>query len=421
MPNLSSGTESQGPSLLHQAFLERASDTSAPGSGDLALGAFLTLRLVDQFGAKAKPNRAALSYQVRATWDFVQNLPGDSPELSHLRQIARVGEQVLKRRDARLLWSPMLAYAYWLEQELRLAESLDVLDTALGLATAPETEEQVAAHLQRGRVYRIAGDYERATESYEAGAEIAARLGDHHSVRASRIGRAVVLSRLGNLPASEAILRETATDAEAAGDREAAAHAYHDLANTLELMGRENEGILAVFRAYELYEQRNKQMAALQVVGLLMKAIGNYKAADNAFSVVMDSHPNAELALNTRLELLHLASLTGDRVAFERWRRDLEGQRSSMPADAFVDFATKLGQGYAAFGQITPARAALESAVRRAEQHKLNKYLFRAEQALRALDTMEQQQRHDTPRVSGAYRAEVDEVAEKLELLRASA
>lgn len=414
MTNTSSQTATRGP-LLHQAFLERASDTSTNGAGDLGLGAFLTLRMVDQFRSDARPNTEALNYQVRATQDFVGGLNSDSAEVNHLRQIARVGEQVFKRNEPRFLWSPMLAYAFWLEGELRLAESLDVLETALGLDAERETGERVAALIQRGRVLRHSSRYDDATESYAASGAMALRLGDDHSERLARIGRSIVMQKLGNLSGADGLLQQVRADARNAGDTIAEAKACHDLAHGLEQMGRPQEGVAFAFQAYQLYEQRIEQLKALSDVGLLMKTLGLYHAADDAFMVVLAGEPTALVRLNTVLELLELAACTKDRVAFERWRRELETSRGLMPPDAHVDYEIKLGLGLATFGNAAKAKEVLESAMRRAEQHRLNKYLFRAEEALAAVDVAHKHEQRPAPQPQAA---QVAEVAEKLQLLR---
>ena len=413
-------TDTNTPSFLpHQAFLVRASDPAS--GGELALGAFLTMRMVDQFRASARPNLEALGYQVRATINLVDGLSSESSEVTHLRHIARVGEQVMKKNESRLLWAPMLGYAFWLEKALRFDESIDVLDTALGLGTTPESGDHVNAWLQRGRVLRAASRYDESTESYVTGGEIAIRIGDGHSNRRSQIGRAVVMQKLGNLADAEGALRSAIAAAQLNDDREAEAVAHHELANTLELMGREAEGVLEVYRAYELYEQPERRISALQVVGVFMTLLGNYKAADDAFSVVMASKPSLELAQNTMLELLHLASRSGDRVAFERWRRELEKQRASLPPDAYVDLEIKLGQGFTTFGQPERAAEVLESAVRRAAQYRLSKYLARAQEALSEASGAAGTKRENARRANDAHFPEVAKVAEKLHLLRSAA
>ena len=216
-------------SLPHQAFLARASDQTV-GAGDLALGAFLTMRMVDQFAASATPNPEALKYQVRATLDLINGIQHESPEVGQLRQIVRVSEQVMKRKEPRLLWAPMLGYAFWLEQQLRLNESVDVLDTALGLGIQPESEDHVNAWLQRARVLRALGQLADSIQSYETGGEMGLRLGDSHSHRRSRIGRSATLSKLGNLTGAETLLREAIAESHTEGDREAEAVGYHELA-----------------------------------------------------------------------------------------------------------------------------------------------------------------------------------------------
>src|SRR3990170_3609600 len=107
-------------SWLHEPFLARAAEPGAE-MGRHALGAFLTLRLADRFRPEEEaPHPLALAYQVRATRDYLLDLHPQNPESSHLLEIVRLAEAVQQGGARSMLGPPLLAYAHWLEQELKL-------------------------------------------------------------------------------------------------------------------------------------------------------------------------------------------------------------------------------------------------------------------------------------------------------------
>jgi tetratricopeptide (TPR) repeat protein len=309
---------------LHEPFLKRAADPGEGTSGAHALGGFLAMRLVDQFAADRRPPAPeALAYQVRATRDFLCDLHSQEIETQHLLNLVHTAEHARHADAGRLLWAPVLAFAYWLESQLRLEEAMDVLDTALRLGSGDAPlEEQIATHLQRGRVLREVGRFEESREDYVRAGSLAHRAGDGRSERRSRVGRALIFQAVGNLPEAERMLRAVLEDARAAGDRVAEAHAKHDLANTLELMGRPEDGIPLAFNAYQLYEEPLQRFRALSDLGILFKDLGNHEAAQDAFMLVIEGEPPPEIRLTTVSELIEIAGLRGDRLAFERWRRE---------------------------------------------------------------------------------------------------
>jgi len=370
---------------LHEPFLERAAaGEESGGGGGHALGAFLTMRLVDQFAADGHTTFSdALAYQIASTRDYITNLHPQTVELGHLQEVARVSDHAQTRDDRRLLWPPMLAFAYWLEQEHRLAESLDVIETAFRLSDGRDAEEEIAGHLQLARVCRKLSRYPAATASYREASEMARRRGDIHSELLGRIGQGIVLQKLGNLPQSEHMLRAVIRDAFAHGDPDAEARARHDLSNALMLMGRPRGAVPEAYRAFELYGTEQQRLRALGDLGMAFKMLQNYTAAEDAFSVVIASPAcTTDVRINTMLELLDVASAIGDRVGFERCRRELDGLREVMRPDAHVDLRIKLGSGLAAFGLRERGKVLLQEAVQLAEAHQLNAYLFQAEQLM---------------------------------------
>jgi hypothetical protein len=120
------------------------------------------------------------------------------------------------------------------------------------------------------------------------------------------------------------------------------------------------------------------------------------------------------------LELMELAALSHDRVAFQRWRSRLLTLQDSLSAEMYTDFLLKVGTGTALFGNLRSAREYLGRAVRHAEEWKLNDYLFRAETALREVEAQ------NLPAAAGPNDArdlngpEVSAIAERVLALRAA-
>jgi tetratricopeptide (TPR) repeat protein len=257
-----------------------------------------------------------------------------------------------------------------------------VLETAMNLSDGREAEEEVATYLQRGRVLRLAGRFDEARESYTVAGDLATAISDKHSELLSRIGQAIVSQKVGNLPEAERMLREVLQEARATGDRDAEARACHDLGNVLENLGRASEAVPLIYRAFEFYRQQLHKLRALSDLGTVLKTMHMYGAAEDAFLLVVQSDAPPETRTNTILELVEISALRKDRLAFERWRREAQAGVVSSPY-LHVDFEFKVGIGLTSFGLRASAEKYLRNALRRAEEHGLNHYVFRAEAALK--------------------------------------
>ncbi len=407
---------------LHEPFLERAADANAgQGDGD-GLGAFLALRLTDQFAVNGKAIcRDATLYQVTATRKFLDDANPRTPEVTHLREIVRVATMALKADDRRLLFPPLMAFAYWLEQELRLDEALDVLTTALRLSDGRDGEEEVAAHLNHARLFRLRGNFAEARVSYQLAGKTALVIGDQHSSMLSEIGLAVVLQKVGNLPESERILRGVIAEAQRLEDYDAEARACHDLGGTLHFGGRGREAITLLYRAYELHQSPLRQARALSDTGSLLMEEGCYEAANHAFRVVLSNHPPREVRIRTVLELLELSALVRDRVSFERWHQELKHQREELAPEEQVDLELKSGCGLGHFGLTARGEKHLRAAVTLAEQYGMGERIFYAEEKLREL--RERQTADDRgltlPSVTGKDEPSLSDTLLRLEALAA--
>src|SRR5207237_245613 len=155
---------SQHASLPHAVFLQRMAD----GSGQAA---FIVLRLVDLLGPEhATLHPDAFHYQYVATARCCRDLPAGATETSRLTGLVRSTADGFQRGNAALVLPALFAYAHFLEDEMRLEEALDVLDTLLQVGgTSLPAGDAVGARLRRAREYRKLNEFDAAEQSYTEG------------------------------------------------------------------------------------------------------------------------------------------------------------------------------------------------------------------------------------------------------------
>ncbi len=315
--------------LPHAVFLHRLAGESPSSTLEPRLGraAFVALRLVDLLGPEYTTlHPDAFHYQYVATARCCRDLPPGATETSHLVGLVHGTHDAFEQGSVGLVLPALFAYAHYLEDEMRLEEALDVLDTLLqvGGEKMPPTDV-VGARLRRARVYRKLNEFDAAEESYAEGGALAATIGDTHSELLSRIGRADTMRGRGNLVEAESSLRDILVDAERLQDREARARAHQVIAVVLSTRGQPAEAIPHEWRAFQLYDD--------------------------------------ELS----------------RIGFERWREQCDARRESMPPNVLVDYTLKAGIGRARFGQFDRAERLLASALRIADEAGLHEFTFRIE------------------------------------------
>ncbi|GBD31854.1 hypothetical protein HRbin33_00815 [bacterium HR33] len=367
---------------MHEPFLEHMADQRYRERGAYTLGAFLVMRLVDRYVVEAGYNHPeALAYQENSTLEYVLKLDQDDPEVGHLMELIRVSNQVRMGGKRKLLWAPLLAYAYWLEQELRLKEALDVVETAMRMDDGTASEKVVAAFLQQARILRLMGYFDLARESYKDARERAEAMGDTHGVLLSRIGDAIVLRQKGNLPASERALREVLKDAERLGDRDAQARAHHDLGGAILLMHRTTEAVEHLFAAFELYEHWEDKFRALSDLGEALRRQGRYLAARNAFLAVVRRGAPRQVSSRSMISLMEVSALLKDPLEFARWRSEIERIEEELPPEHRADFYLQLGIGYSRFRNVRKAIPALQQALEIAKTWGLETYVALTQRA----------------------------------------
>src|SRR5947208_1851292 len=369
--------------LPHAVFLHRLAGESPSSALEPRLGraAFVALRLVDLLGPEYPTlHPDAFRYQHVATARCCRDLPPGATEGSHLVGLVQGTHDAFEQGSVGLVLPALFAYAHYLEDEMRLEEALDVLDTLLkvgGAKLAPA--DAVGARLRRARVCRKLNAFDAAERAYTEGGTLAAAIGDRHSELLSRIGRAYTATARGNLAEAEDSLRRILADAEAVGDSDAQALGHQGIAVVLGRRGQPVEAVPHIWRAFRLYEDELSRTRALADLGALLVIVGDTQGAERALIEVVRRGNPEEAVSNALVELMDCASLRRDRVGFERWREQCDARRESMPRNILADFHLKLGVGRARFGQFDRAEQALGKALTLAAEAGLHELEFRIE------------------------------------------
>jgi tetratricopeptide (TPR) repeat protein len=368
--------------LPHAVFLQRVADEPATAPEvRLGQGAFLALRFVDLLAPDREPATPdVFRYQWAATERYCTELSGEGTEAAHLAGIVRATGEAHRGNDVRALAPALLAYALYLEQDAHYEEAEDVLLTLIRVGGARlAATDATAGWMRVGRVRRLQTDFDRADTAYAEAGRIAAAAGDQQSVLLSRIGQCNVVHYRGNLPEAERGWRGVLADAAAGGYRTVQAYAEHGLGNVLARRGQSHEGAPHLWRAYELYEEEDGQLRALNDLGLMLLSLGDVTGAERALAEVVRRERLPDNLANATIELMHCASFRRDRLGFERWReRALDHLEEALP-NIRADYHLRVGIGLARFGNYTKAEAQLQQALEIASPHGLHEFVFRVE------------------------------------------
>jgi tetratricopeptide (TPR) repeat protein len=381
--------------LSHEPFLERARlqrEQERDGSARLALGAYVVARLVNKLLTMQADSDSldGFRWQLDAVRRHLSDLPADAPETAHLGAITASVSADGGTNSG--LWMNLTAYAYFLEHEGRLEESLEILSLATQVQGQDTPLHDFAAYaLFAARLNRQLARWDNATNCYAAAEEAAIVCGDNISALRGRLGQGAVHRGRGNLPLARDIAESVVRDASKLSLPEVQALGYADLGAVYALQGLKLEELQANYQAFRLTPDAHQRMRTLGDLGSGLFRIGAYQAARLAFELVIQSNTSFVVRSNALLELMDLESTIGNRVSFERCRNMIEPNVARLSPSMATDYQFKLGTGFMRFGQPTRSKAALLAGLECAERHQLNAWYFRIEQALKELTDSPQQ------------------------------
>jgi tetratricopeptide (TPR) repeat protein len=382
--------------LGHEPFLERARlqrEQEHDGLARLALGAYVVARLVDRLLTLDQDPSAmqGFHWQLEAVRRHITELPANAPETAHLSGVVEAISEDGQRTSS--LWMSLTAYAYFLEHEGRLEESLEALSLAARVQGSSTLARDYANYaLFAGRLNRQLAKWESATACYTAAEEAATAVGDSVLQLRGRLGKGAVQRGLGNLPLAQEIAEGVVQDAAALELTSVQAMGYADLGAVYALQGLRVEELQANYSAFRLTSDPIQRMRTLGDLAIGLYRIGAFEASRVAFQIVISSEASFVVRINALLELMDLESALGNRVAFERCRNSIEENYEKLSPALTTDYQYKLGTGFLRFAQRIRAREAFSLALELAERHRLNLWYFRIEQAIKDL-----RERQDQP------------------------
>jgi tetratricopeptide (TPR) repeat protein len=372
--------------LTHEPFLERARlqrEQSEDGAARLALGAYVVARLIDKLLSLAAgaSDVEAFRWQLEAVRRHVSDLPQDAPETAHLAGI--VAAIPANEPPSPGLWKSLNAYAYFLEQENRLEESLEMLTLAARAQGAKASLADFTSYaLFAGRLNRQLARWDTASRCYRAAEEVGLNTGDQVAKLRGRLGQGAVDRGRGNLPLARETAQDVIREATESGLPDVLAIAYADLGTAYDRLGQPLEALEAQYEAFKFTHDPQLRMRALGDVGCFLRGVGAVEAARVAFTIVTQSSASVLVRVNAHLELMDLEADNGNRVGFQRCRAAAEEYESRMAPSMLVDYYYKLASGLARFGQALRGEEVLRTALALAEKHQLNSWYFKVERAL---------------------------------------
>src|SRR5690242_7069932 len=296
--------------LAHGVFLARVADQPAVSpAARLGQGAFLALRLVDLLRADAAPVAPdVFRYQHAATERYCQELDAGAPEAAHLVGLVHSTMDAHRSGRVALVGPALFAYAHFLEDEGQYDEALDVLETMLTVGAGKLSEpDLVAGLLRNARVLRKLGRFDEAEATYNAAGARAERAGDRHSHLLSRICRTTISVTRGNLASAQTSYEAILADAVLASDRDAQARAEQGLGVTHDVRGRRDTAVSHFWNAYQLYGDEPSKLRVMLDLGLTLRALGEYEAAQRALTMVVSHDGESDNHANALIELMFLA------------------------------------------------------------------------------------------------------------------
>jgi len=286
--------------------------------------------------------------------------------------------------EADLLVARLFAYARTLDLDARYDLAADVYTTVASLADpALQGDVVVDAYMRLGYCHRMLGRFDDATVAYAVARQLAGAAGDTVKVLRGRVAEGNLARAAGNLPRAEAVLDGVIAEAAALGLTEVRAIALHDRATVAYSRGDAPAAVRMLHEALEIAQSPIARDRLLGDIGVAFADLGMRDAARDAHLVLAATAQEQHTRWAATLNLLEGASLDGAELVFEQYRRQLEAE--PLPADLESTFALFVGRGYARFGRIEAARAALRRAATLAARYGFHQLTFEAGEAIARL------------------------------------
>ena len=374
-----------GQMLRHVAFFETLAglDESDPRWQSTTAG-LVVLRLFDDWMDHGPFPDGGRDWGVHAVRGAVEAVDVGNPARLILADIVDAMANGAERSS---LTPRLLAYARALHYGAHWSLSADVYHTVISHAhPIEESDSVIDANMQYGYCARMLGKWDEAAVAYAQAGEIAVAVGDIVKVLRARVADAKLAIDRGNLPKAEEILDETIARASDPDGKliEMKALAMHERAAVAVLRGEYETAIRFAYEALDGMTNPSSRDRVLSDIAAAFIELGVLSAARDALVVLAATAQEQYIRWAATVNLLEVAARERCEPVFEQYRRELSDV--ALPVSLEASYYLTVGKGYAGFGRIESARAALGKAIDISLKHKFHQITHEAEAELQQLE-----------------------------------
>ncbi len=241
-----------------------------------------------------------------------------------------------------------------------------------------------------GRAHRRLGAWDESEYWYGVAQNLGAALGDRRLSALATNGLGSAIREKGNLPRALELHSETLEWGVADGDHYVQGLSHHNLMTDQKLSGRFGEAIRHGWEAVRLYPSERDQLQALTDLAWAFVEVGEYGAAEDAYTVVAHRTQDFRYRVYALDALAYIEALLGRREQFEDRIQAVDATpwRTGQPF-MVSELLYYRGKAYSLLGDAELAQRWLEEAKEYSEEHGNNQISFQADAALEALRTGE--------------------------------
>ncbi len=270
-----------------------------------------------------------------------------------------------------------------------------------------------------GRAHRRLGAWEDSETWYGVAQNLGEALGDGRLSALATNGLGSTSREKGNLPRALELHTETLQWGVEDGDRYIQGLSHHDLMTDQKLSGRFGDAIRHGWEAVRLYPSERDQLQALTDLAWAFVEVGEYGAAEDAYTVVAHRTQDFRYRVYALDALAYIEALLGRREQFEDRIQAVDETpwRTGQPF-MVSELLYYRGKAYGLLGDVELAQRWLAEAKAYSEEHGNNQISFQAETALEALESGELTDEDASGRAEPVSLDDIDGVRTELSSMR---
>ena len=206
-------------------------------------------------------------------------------------------------------------------------------------------------------------------------------LGDIESGLRAQLGRGLIVSTRGDLPAADRIFEGIIVQARECGLHDILSRGLHNRSHTAHMRGDYEN--FAVRFAYEALANTTNSVSRDSILLDLASSfieLGHLSASRNTNLILASTAQDQYTRLSTLINLMYIAALDGHELGFEQYRTSLE--QATLPPRLEAYYRFDAARCYRKFGNWGAAEIELRKAHEIAESHKINQLVIEIDEVL---------------------------------------